>query len=87
MFSYVLRRLILMIPTTFGITLILWLVMVAAPGRPSGQGRAFGDTEAKGDASKDVAKGESEFLFRRQFALDRPVLWNGWTSVDADEVL
>jgi len=87
LFTYVVRRLLLMVPTTVGISLILWLVMVAAPGRPGGQARAFGETEAQRDPSKDLAKGESEFLFRRQFALDRPVLVNGWTALDADEVL
>lgn len=86
MLIYVVKRLLLMIPTLFGISLILWLVMVAAPGRPSGGGAGFGDTESKGDPAKDLAKAESEFLFRRQFALDRPVFWNGWTGLDVDDV-
>lgn len=86
MFTYVVKRVLLMIPTLFGISLILWLVMVAAPGRPSGTGSGFGDTESKGDPTKDIAKGEAEFLFRRQFALDRPVFWNGWTSLGKDDV-
>jgi peptide/nickel transport system permease protein len=87
LFTYVVRRLLLMVPTTFGISLVLWAVMVAAPGRPGGAARAFGETERVSDPTEDVAKGEAEFLFRRQFALDRPTLVNSWTSLDADDVL
>jgi len=86
-FTYVVKRVLLMIPTLFGISLILWLVMVAAPGRPSGNSAGFGETESKGDPTKDIAKGEAEFLFRRQFALDRPVFWNGWTSLAKEDVV
>ncbi|MCC7136904.1 MAG: ABC transporter permease [Planctomycetes bacterium] len=86
MFTYVVKRVLLMVPTLFGISLVLWLVMLAAPGRPGGDGAGFGETETKGDPTKDIAKGESEFLFRRQFALDRPVFWNGWTSLTVADV-
>src|SRR5262245_46435770 len=75
-----------MVPTVFGISLILWLVMLAAPGRPGTESRGFGEKEGREDASKDLAKGEQEFLFRRQFALDRPAFWNGWTSLDPARV-
>jgi peptide/nickel transport system permease protein len=85
LFTYVAKRVLLMIPTLFGISLILWVIMLAAPGRP-GSDAAFGDTELRGDPSKDLAKGEAEFLFRRQFALDRPVFWNNWTSLGEAEV-
>ncbi len=53
-----------------------------------GQAQAFGEqeAEAKRDAAKDIAKGESEYIFRRQFALDRPVIWNGWTGLGEAEV-
>jgi peptide/nickel transport system permease protein len=86
LFTYVVKRLLLMVPTLFGISLILWLMMVAAPGRPTTEAQGFGDTETRADASRDIAKGEQEFLFRRQFALDRPVLWNGWTSLRTEDV-
>src|SRR5262245_12834364 len=75
-----------MVPTLFGISLILWIVMVSAPGRPRGESRAFGTEEATRAAAADVAKGESDFIFRRQFALDRPVFWNGWTGLEVAEV-
>lgn len=76
-----------MIPTTFGISLILWLIMLAAPGRPGGQSQDFGEVNTTADPSKELAKGESQYIFRRQYALDRPVLWNGWTSLSDADVL
>jgi peptide/nickel transport system permease protein len=86
-FSYVVKRLLLMIPTLFGISLIVWLIMVAAPGRPGTASAAFGETEMKGDPSKDLAKSESEAIFREQFRLNRPVFWNDWTNLDKATVL
>ncbi len=87
MFAYVLKRLLLMVPTTFGISLILWVIMVAAPGRPGPGGQEFqSDKGTAGDPAKEVAKGESQANFRRQFALDRPVFFNGWTDLSRDEV-
>ncbi len=85
--TYILKRLLLMIPTLFGITLIVWLLMVAAPGRPGEKTKAFGsDTGLASDPTKEREKGESQRLFRRQFALDRPVFYNTWTSLDPEEV-
>src|SRR5688572_24172249 len=76
-----------MIPTLFGISLVLWLVMAAAPGRPRGQGSdESGEEGMRGDPTRDAAKGEAEAIFRRQFALDRPVFWNGWTTLSVSEV-
>lgn len=87
MFSYVLKRLMLMVPTTFGISLILWIIMVSAPGRPGPGGQDFqSDKGTAGDPAKEVAKGESQAIFRRQFALDRPVFFNGWTGLSKDDV-
>ena len=85
--TYILKRLLLMIPTLFGITLIVWLLMVAAPGRPGEKTQAFGaDASLGSDPTKEREKGESQRLFRRQFALDRPVFWNGWTTLSVQEV-
>ena len=76
MATYLAKRLLLMIPTTIGISMVLWLIMVAAPGRPGASSQAFGEETVATDPSKELAKGESQFLFRLHFALDRPVLWN-----------
>lgn len=84
--TYLLKRVLLMIPTLFGISLVIWLIMVAAPGRPGAKAQAFGEVNATADPTKEKSKGESQRIFRRQFALDRPVFWNSWTSLDASEV-
>ena len=85
MATYLAKRLLLMIPTTIGISLVLWLIMVSAPGRPGSTTQSFGEETTAADPTKELAKGESQYLFRRHFALDRPVLWNSWTSLnDAD---
>ena len=34
MTQYVIRRILLMIPTLFGISFVVWLVMALSPGRP-----------------------------------------------------
>lgn len=86
MSTYLLKRLLLMVPTLIGISLIVFVIMVAAPGRPGEKGQAFGEVNATTDPTKEKSKGESQRLFRRQFALDRPVFWNGWTSLDEAEV-
>jgi peptide/nickel transport system permease protein len=70
--AYVLRRLLLMIPTFFGISLLVFLVLNLAPGRPGAQNQS-GDvaTEARGEATQESFK-----IFREQFNLDKPVLLN-----------
>jgi peptide/nickel transport system permease protein len=84
--TYLLKRVLLMFPTLVGISLVIWLIMVAAPGRPGAKAQAFGDVNATADPTKEKEKGESQRLFRRQFALDRPVFWNGWPALSVDEV-
>lgn len=79
---------VLMIPTLFGISLVVWLIMVAAPGRPGEKSGGMGEDPAvNADPTKEQAKGESQYIFRRQYALDRPVLWNDWTELSKATVL
>ncbi|MEZ5980292.1 MAG: ABC transporter permease [Planctomycetota bacterium] len=71
MIAFVLRRLLLMVPTTLGIVLVVFAIYHAAPGDPAtammgaGSGGQMGqnsDTESRVDA------------FRREFGLDRSYL-------------
>jgi peptide/nickel transport system permease protein len=78
--SYVLRRLLLMIPTFFGISLILFVILNLAPGRPGAQ---------QGDLAQSMrgeVTQESYRIFREQFHLDKPVLFNTRFAVTLDEV-
>jgi peptide/nickel transport system permease protein len=69
--AYVLRRLFLMIPTFFGISLLLFLILNLAPGRPGAQQAGDLAQSMRGDVTQ-----ESYRIFREQFHLDKPVLFN-----------
>jgi len=79
--AYALRRLLLMIPTFFGISLILFLILNLAPGRPGAQ--------ESGDLSQSMrgeVTAESYKIFREQFHLDKPILFNTRFTLTAGEV-
>jgi len=70
--AYILRRVLIMIPTFFGISILVFAVLNFAPGNP-GRGKQGTDiaTDIRGATSQ-----ESNRIFREQFGLDRPVLLN-----------
>jgi len=70
MTSYIIKRLLLMIPTLFAICLVTFVVLNLAPGTP-GQAQ-FG----QGQESGRGASSESFRIFKEQFNLDKPVLLN-----------
>ncbi len=80
--AYVIRRLLLMIPTFFGIALILFGVLNFAPGRPGAQQSADLGRNAKSEQSQ-----ESFRIFREQFHLDKPVFLNTRPSLTKGVVL
>ncbi|MDF1838091.1 MAG: ABC transporter permease [Planctomycetota bacterium] len=71
MFAFILRRLLLMIPTTFGVALVIFAIFHAAPGDPAtvmmGAGGA-GDLSSSSDVEGRVAR------FRRKHGLDRSLV-------------
>jgi peptide/nickel transport system permease protein len=69
--AYILRRLLIMIPTFMGISVIVFLVLNLAPGRPGAQQRADLAADANAEATQ-----ESFRIFREQFHLDKPTLFN-----------
>ena len=79
MLTYVLRRLLWLPPTFFFISLLLFVLLNLAPGRP-------GDSAGGGDARAIAGQRESYQLFKRQFGLDKPVLWNLRFLTRPDEV-
>ena len=70
MLPYVLRRLLLMIPTLIGITFVTFLVLQLAPGDPA-------EIQARGEASADATSAanlEAAIArFRREVLLDQPI--------------
>ncbi len=86
MLAYLVRRLLLMIPTLFGIMVLLWAVMSFSPGEPQPPGAgAFGSDPTQN--LKDLeSQNRNVRLFREQFGLNRPRFWNGWTRLAEEEV-
>ncbi|MEE2665467.1 MAG: ABC transporter permease [Myxococcota bacterium] len=79
---YLVKRLLLMIPTFLGITLIVFAVLNLAPGRP-------GATQQGTDIEKDVRgeqTEESHRIFREQFHLDKPVMFNTFSGLSVAAV-
>jgi peptide/nickel transport system permease protein len=64
--TYILRRLALMLPTLFGITLVVFAVMAAAPGGISAQ------SLIQGQNLEPAAKKAMEDYYNRLYGLDQP---------------
>lgn len=87
MLVYVAKRLLIMIPTFFGVSFMIWLVMTLAPGEPGGdQMRGSFGADATQDLENRERENLSQRMFREQFALNRPRFWNDWATLDAEEV-
>jgi peptide/nickel transport system permease protein len=71
-----------MIPTFFGISLVIFVILNLAPGRPGALASSDLAQQAK---SQDTA--ESYRIFREQFDLDKPVLFNTRFALSRAEVL
>ena len=82
MLTYVIRRILLMIPTIIGITVMVFLIARLAPGRPGQM-----DLDA-GTQSAEAAQAMAEW-YERRYGLDLPLYmqyirwWRGMFFVDA----
>ncbi len=74
MAGYIIKRILLMIPTFFVISLLVFVVLNFAPGNPGADILGAGD----GGQSANLAgqQNESYRLFKQQFNLDKPILLN-----------
>lgn len=66
MYTYILRRLLLMIPTLFGITIVVFVVMAAAPGGIST------NTLVDSTNLEPEARQALEEYYNRRYGLDKP---------------
>jgi peptide/nickel transport system permease protein len=90
MFLYILKRIFLMVPTFLAVSLILFLLLNLAPGDPAAQALASGDANSGQSSELSGQKRESYRLFKEQFNLDKPILFNTrytLTTEDVREVL
>ncbi|QDG54443.1 ABC transporter permease [Persicimonas caeni] len=82
MTTYIVKRILLMIPTLFIIVLVVFGVLQLAPGKPSqGQAGSTGAESAQGAEAR-----ESYRIFKEQFNFDKPVFFNFRYNIDTDEV-
>jgi len=70
-----------MIPTFFGISLVIFAVLNFAPGRPGAVQSADLAQNARSEQSQESAR-----IFREQFSLDKPVLLNTRFLLRTDDV-
>lgn len=74
MLNYVIKRILLMVPTFAAISLVIFVVLNFAPGTPGAQ-MSTGEGGGQ-DASTAGEQRESYRIFKEQFNLDKPVLFN-----------
>ncbi|MDQ7825521.1 MAG: ABC transporter permease [Candidatus Eremiobacteraeota bacterium] len=81
MASYIVKRIILMIPTIFAISLVVFLILNFAPGKPGAQ-------MTSGDSAQDAtgSKREAYRVFKTQFNLDKPVLFNTYPDLKKEKI-
>lgn len=85
MLLYILRRILWMIPTMFGITILLMLVIQLAPGDPAAIATA-GDLDMQGQSAAGDTQSAYD-KFRERFHLDEPIYVQYWEWVKNVAVL
>ncbi len=80
MINYIIKRILLMIPTFVLISLIIFVVLNLAPGDPSAQATADGTETVSQDAQQAYR------MFQEQFNLDKPILVNTRFRLTVEDV-
>ncbi len=86
MTTYIAKRLLLMIPTLFGVSLVVWAVTSGAPDAPeSGKGPATAEQgKTKSDGAGTLSRAKR--VFRAQYGLDKPAILNFYYDLDRAKV-
>ncbi|MDX2020061.1 MAG: ABC transporter permease [Deltaproteobacteria bacterium] len=79
MLAYALKRLLMIPPTFFMVSLVIFVVLNLAPGRPGEQAQLSGEKAG-------TQQRESYRIFKEQFNLDKPVLFNTRFALTESEV-
>ncbi len=77
MWTYIARRLLVMIPTLFGVTIVSFVIMQLAPGDP-----VQAKLGAGGTAGQSSQNREAYLIQKRDLKLDKPLLFNYRYFVD-----
>lgn len=83
MLNYVVKRVLLMVPTLFAIVLIVFVMVNIAPGTPGQAQNASGSENVKDSANAR----ESYRLFKQQYHLDKPIIVNTRWRLGLSDVL
>jgi len=84
MIQYILKRLLLMVPTFLLITVLVFVIINLAPGQPgTGSGGAGGSEQA--DQSANAREGYR--LFKEQYNLDKPIVLNFRFLLSREQVM
>lgn len=89
MTAYLIKRVLVMIPTFVGVTIVIWLVMTLAPGEPEAASSGGGALDhGPPENLQDLESQDRNVrMFRRQFSLDRPRFFNAWPGLEKEEIL
>lgn len=79
--NYLLKRVLLMVPTLAGIVVVSFLVMKLAPGDPSSQ-KFGGAQSAVAGMNSERGTQAAEQLFRKRFLLDEPLHVQFWAFLN-----
>jgi peptide/nickel transport system permease protein len=79
--EYTIKRLLLIPPTFFLISLVIFLVLNMAPGRPGEQSQV-----GQGESRDTQAQKESYRIFKEQFNIDKPIMINTRYSLTTERV-
>lgn len=86
MAAYALKRVLLMVPTFFAVSLVVFLVMNLAPGSPAAQALIAGDAASGQSGALAGQRRESYRRFKEVFGLDKPILLNTRFRLDRRRV-
>lgn len=81
MFQYCVKRIMLMIPTFFVVSVVIFVVLNLAPGRPGQLGE-----QGLSSVSEAAGASESYRIFKEQFNLDKPAFFNTRFTLDRADV-
>lgn len=81
MWTYIIKRILWMIPTFFIITLVVFAIVRLSPGKPS---YISADSDQAQEQSETTL--ESERRYRAEFGLDRPAILNFWPWTSKSDV-
>ena len=83
MLQYAIKRLLLIPPTFFFVSLVIFFVLNIAPGRP---GAADSQSAQGGEQSNSANQRESFRIFKEQFNLDKPILVNTRFGLEQSDI-